>query len=219
MGGGRNLCDAFPLKSPTSVNGKSLIDSDASIFTVEEQSCDSNVDWQPSSFSSSRAFGATFETFGAGDAEQQSEDFNSFIQSYCRWRPPSRSLDDAKLAILRHKPGDWIEKVGGLGAEDYDIPERITLLLIGPRSSGKSCLVNKITRVFDDDPSASDRAQVSYSGSAEGTCFLQEYPIPRNSSSLCLYDTRSLSIVPSDNLKLLERWMNEGVSHGEPVIL
>jgi GTPase SAR1 family protein len=34
---------------------------------------------------------------------------------------------------------------------------------VGPRGSGKSTLVNRITRVFDkdDDPFAPDRAQVS----------------------------------------------------------
>ncbi|RZS04801.1 hypothetical protein BHM03_00035174 [Ensete ventricosum] len=65
------------------------------------------------------------------------------------------------LISVRHKPGDWIEEAGGTTAGDYEIPEAITLLLVGPRGSGKSTLVNRITRVFDDDLSAPDRAQVS----------------------------------------------------------
>lgn len=51
-----------------------------------------------------------------------------------------------------------------------------------------------------------------------GTCFLQEYMIPRKSKSLCIYDTRSLSGKPSDNIELLQWWMTRGVSHGEMVI-
>lgn len=46
-------------------------------------------------------------------------------------------------------------------ASDYDIPKKMTLLLIGRRGSGKSSLVNKISRVFDDDPFTPERAQVS----------------------------------------------------------
>lgn len=51
-----------------------------------------------------------------------------------------------------------------------------------------------------------------------GSCFLRGYMIPRSSKSLCLYDSRGLSISKSDNLSMLKRWMTEGVSHGEMVI-
>lgn len=60
-----------------------------------------------------------------------------------------------------YTPGSWIEEVGGMKASDYNIPKKMTLLLIGPRGSGKSSLVNKISRVFDDDPFTPERAQVS----------------------------------------------------------
>ncbi|URE17531.1 hypothetical protein MUK42_32029 [Musa troglodytarum] len=125
----------------------------------------------------------------------------------------------AYFDVLRHKPGDWIEEVGGTTAGDYEVPEAITLLLVGPRGSGKSTLVNRITRVFDDDLSAPDRAQVSHNLSAtRGTCFLQEYMIPRKSKSLCIYDTRSLATNLPHDFRLLQRWMTRGVSHGEMVI-
>lgn len=70
-------------------------------------------------------------------------------------------FDFLTLISLRHKPGDWIEEVGGTTAGDYEVSDCTTLLLIGPRGSGKSTLINRITRVFEDDQSAPERAQVS----------------------------------------------------------
>ena len=65
--------------------------------------------------------------------------------------------------MSRYKPGDWVEGVGGAKAGHFLLPEITTLLLVGPRGSGKSTLVNRITRVFDkdDDPFAPARALVS----------------------------------------------------------
>ncbi|KAI0511732.1 hypothetical protein KFK09_012364 [Dendrobium nobile] len=172
-------------------------------YTVAEQSDASKAE----SFSFSQS---------ASEDERESKVFMALMESYCSSRAQSRAaLDDEKLAILRHKPGDWIENVAGFAVENYDIPEITTLLLIGPQGSGKSSLVNRITRAFDENSSGLDRAQVSYARTGEGTCFLQEYPIPRNSGTLCVYDTRSLSLVPSENLHLLMRWMTNGVVHGE----
>lgn len=75
--------------------------------------------------------------------------------------------------MSRYKPGDWIEGVGGAKAGHFLLPEITTLLLVGPRGSGKSTLVNRITRVFDkdDDPFAPDRAQVSCKLSFLGMLF------------------------------------------------
>ncbi|XP_062181398.1 uncharacterized protein LOC133885675 [Phragmites australis] len=132
-------------------------------------------------------------------------------------RLQDRSLREAKEFIRRYKPGDLIEGVGDAKAGDYVLPEVTTLLLVGPRGAGKSTLVNRITRVFDkdDDPFAPDRAQVSRNSKSNGTTFLWEYPVPRNSNAICVYDTRSLSSNPEKNFKMLHRWMTKGVSHGE----
>uniref|UniRef100_M8CH38 Uncharacterized protein n=1 Tax=Aegilops tauschii TaxID=37682 RepID=M8CH38_AEGTA len=130
-----------------------------------------------------------------------------------------RSLREAKDLIRRYKPGYWIEGVGNTKGGDYLLPETTTLLLVGPRGAGKSTLVNRITRVFDkdDDPFAPERAQVSYNSKSNGTSFIREYKIPRNSNGICICDTRSLSRNPEKDFKMLQRWMTKGVSHGEMV--
>ncbi|KAL6605946.1 hypothetical protein ACP70R_041599 [Stipagrostis hirtigluma subsp. patula] len=134
-------------------------------------------------------------------------------------RLQERSLREAKELIRRYKPGDWIEGVGGTKPGDYVLPEITTLLLVGPRGAGKSTLLNRVTRVFDkdDDPFAPDRAQVSRNSKSNGTNFLREYPVPRNSSAICIYDTRSLSSDREKNFKMLRQWMTKGISHGDMV--
>lgn len=44
---------------------------------------------------------------------------------------------------------------------DYDLPKTTSLLLIGPKGSGKSSLINRISKAFEDDKFASERAQVT----------------------------------------------------------
>ncbi|GMP90301.1 hypothetical protein CsSME_00041494 [Camellia sinensis var. sinensis] len=52
----------------------------------------------------------------------------------------------------------------------------------------------------------------------DGTYFLQEYMIPRGSTSFCLFDTRCLSDDSSKNMEMLKHWMTKGVRHGELVV-
>ncbi|MQL72422.1 hypothetical protein Taro_004727 [Colocasia esculenta] len=140
-------------------------------------------------------------------------------------------LEEAKDAILRYTPGMWIERVGGTTPSNYRVPSTTTLLLVGPQGSGKSALVNRISRFLEDNPLLPDRAQVfhniptvegAYSRPEytvpRGTYFLQEYMIPRHSASFCVYDTWGLSKVASENLDILQRWMTKGVRHGEMVL-
>ncbi|KAE9617986.1 hypothetical protein Lalb_Chr03g0041361 [Lupinus albus] len=107
-------------------------------------------------------------------------------------------------------PGAWTDKV-----HDYDVPTTTCLILVGPRGSEKSTLVNRITKTVEDDKFAPPRAQVSWDGN--GTCFLQEYMIPRDSTSICLYDMRSLSYNSHENDTMLKSWMTNGVRRGEVV--
>ncbi|TYI00835.1 hypothetical protein ES332_A11G159800v1 [Gossypium tomentosum] len=145
--------------------------------------------------------------------------YKEVLQSYDQLRVRSMSLNEAKYKVLSYFPGIWIENVGGKKFSDYDVPKTTSLLLIGPKGCGKSSLVNKISRVFEDDNFAPERAQISYNPSVgDGTYYLQGYMIPRGSASFCLYDSRGLADGTSENINVIQNWMNNGVRHGEPVI-
>ncbi|XP_050364004.1 uncharacterized protein LOC126782739 isoform X2 [Argentina anserina] len=130
-----------------------------------------------------------------------------------------KHLKEAKDKILSYTPGAWIEATGGMKRRDYDVPKTTTLLLVGPKGSGKSSLINRISKMLEDDKFASERAQVSYNLSVgDGTLFLREYMMPRDSTSFCIYDTRSLSSDLAENIGMLRHWMVDGVRHGELAI-
>ncbi|KAL0854121.1 hypothetical protein Bca101_059273 [Brassica carinata] len=116
-----------------------------------------------------------------------------------------------------YTPGSFAD----VNLSDYHVPKTTSILIVGPKGAGKSSLVNKITRVIQDDEFAPARAQESYGmPSNGGTFFVQEYMIPRGgSASFCLCDTRGSSqISSSDNINMIEQWITKGVHHGEPVI-
>ncbi|XP_052187178.1 uncharacterized protein LOC127797970 [Diospyros lotus] len=176
--------------------------------------------------------GAAFEEYGEvrrrissksldleADRRRISDVYGEVLESYNVLLRRSGNLEAPKARILSYVPGAWIEEVGGMTRNDYEVPKTTLLLLVGPKGSGKSSLVNRISKVFEDDKFTSERAQVSYNSSVgDGTAFLHEYMIPRGSISFSLCDTRSLSDDSSENIEMLRQWMTRGVRHGEPVI-
>ncbi|GAV78216.1 MMR_HSR1 domain-containing protein [Cephalotus follicularis] len=170
--------------------------------------------------------GLLFRDFDAEGGQQSEANqrrrlrvYKEILQSYTQLRIRSDNLKGAKSKILSYTPGAWIEPVGGMKASDYDVPTTTSLILLGPKGSGKSSLVNRISKVFEDDKFTSERAQVSYNSTFEGgTYFLQEYMIPRGETSFCLYDTRGLCDDPSDNINMIRDWIENGVRHGQLVI-
>nr|DAD24165.1 TPA_asm: hypothetical protein HUJ06_025628 [Nelumbo nucifera] len=144
--------------------------------------------------------------------------YNEVVEGYFCMPRRTEGLEEAKSKIRSYTPGLWIEEVGGMKISDYELPKTTTLLLVGPGGSGKSSLVNRISKVFENDKFAPLRAQISYNSPVgEGTYFLQEYMIPRGSTSFCLYDTRSLSENSSENFEMIKNLMTKGVRHGELV--
>ncbi|EOX93819.1 hypothetical protein QUC31_004308 [Theobroma cacao] len=170
-------------------------------------------------------FGQLAPQFSSYSLEFEADDkrrhnvYKEVLHSYCQLQVRSMSLNEVKSKVLSYVPGAWIENVGGMKSSDYDVPKTTALLLIGPKGCGKSSLVNKISRVFEDDKFAPARAQVSFNLSVgDGTCYLQEYTIPRGSASFCLYDSRSLCNDTSDNINMIKCWMTKGVRHEELVV-
>ncbi|XP_051152978.1 uncharacterized protein LOC127266679 [Andrographis paniculata] len=155
-------------------------------------------------------------SISAAVERQRVKVYADVLGSYELLKSRTNRLGEAKSRILSYYPGSWDEKAGGEAPPEYLVPNITCLLLVGAVGSGKSSLVNKISRVLEDDVFASERAQVSYNSSnGEATYFLHEYSIPRGSGSFCLYDTRSLSDDSTENMKMVESWMKKGVRHGE----
>ncbi|KAI3749672.1 hypothetical protein L2E82_20288 [Cichorium intybus] len=167
--------------------------------------------------SDARSFRDSYSTLEIKANERRMHNvYAQVLKKYVELKHRAVNMDVAKSKILSYTPGSWIENVGGKTMNDYNLPKATTLLLIGPKGSGKSSLINRISRVFEDDKFAPERAQVSYNSSVEnGTSFLYEYMIPRNSTSFCLYDTHGFSNDSSENLEMIKHWMTKGVSHKE----
>ncbi|GAB4841460.1 hypothetical protein Ancab_022176 [Ancistrocladus abbreviatus] len=179
---------------------------------MESQFLRNNPDVKDGDDFLNRPTGSTIEF----DVKMSENVYREVMRSYDELQARVKSLSEARNKILSYVPGTWIEN----HSVDYAIPRTATLLLIGPKRSGKSNLINRISRVFEDDKFASERAQVSYNSSAQdgtGTYFLQEYMVPRNTGRFCLFDTRSLSDDFLQNDEILRHWMTKGVCHGELV--
>lgn len=100
-----------------------------------------------------------------------------------------------------YAPGSWVENAGGMCLKDYSIPKITSLLLIGPKGSGKSSLINKISGVLEDGIFASERAQVSCMSTISFSLLCKVYPL--NLRLFNINEQRFLAVVYFKQITLL----------------
>lgn len=61
------------------------------------------------------------------------------------------------IMFFSYTSGSWSDGK----ASDYDVQELTSIILVGPKGAGKSSLVNRISRVIEDDKFFPARAQES----------------------------------------------------------
>jgi ABC-type glutathione transport system ATPase component len=92
------------------------------------------------------------------DLRRREKAYQEILQSHdLLLRTSKRKLRQARNEILSYTPGSWSD----VKLSDYNIPKTTSIMLVGPKGAGKSSLVNKITRVIEDDAFLLDRAQES----------------------------------------------------------
>jgi len=84
--------------------------------------------------------------------------------------------------------------------------------------AGKSTLVNNLIRVLNRKTNDFDRAQVCGDAGENGTYFLNEYALCEKSNNICVFDSRGISeVATQEALTCLEDWMVHGVRHNQMV--
>ncbi|CAI9107371.1 OLC1v1006709C1 [Oldenlandia corymbosa var. corymbosa] len=203
---------------PQSLDSYSTLSDDTLITKADKGSLDGGLGLVPGEFQDMGLKNSSSSVVLEANRRRKEGIYMEVWQSYEELQCRRGSLEDMKMKILSYTPGSWMEKIAGVKLDDFRVPEITSLLLIGPKGSGKSSLINKVSRMFENNKFQPERAQVSYNPSGgEGTYFLQEYAIPRGSTSFCLYDTRSLPDDVTESTKMFKRWMTEGVRNGELV--
>lgn len=208
--GGDSYCFSLPSTDDLSLSGKDSPHESINLSGIEEG--------LRHKFENGSVIDEVGRTTSIDEAaeRQRLKVYSQVLRSYEDLQPRIDRLEEAKNKILSYTPGSWADKATCMDSSEYDRPNATSLLLLGPKGSGKSSLINKISRALEDNMFLPGRAQVSKSSSTgDGTYFLHEYMIPRGSGSFCLYDTRCLSLDSSENLKMIKRWMTKGVRHGE----
>ncbi|KAL8481416.1 hypothetical protein ACS0TY_027793 [Phlomoides rotata] len=126
-------------------------------------------------------------------------------------------LDDMRHKLLSYRAGDFWLPIGGIKKQDVDIPEVITIILIGLTNSGKSSLINLMYSVLGRS-GLIPFAQTSGESSSYTTMYLVEHNVLRSPrSGLCVYDTRGLDQDRvEEGLDEVSTFISDGVRHNQP---
>ncbi|KAI4301466.1 hypothetical protein L6164_034744 [Bauhinia variegata] len=127
----------------------------------------------------------------------------------------AEGLNELRHKLLLYRSGDFWVPAGGISKEQMDIPQVITVLLVGFTSSGKSSLVNLMYSVLGRS------GLIPFAQTSSGNCsnfttmFLEEHNVLRSTrSGFCVYDSRGFDYNKMDeSLEELSNWMNNGVHH------
>ncbi|XP_071708617.1 uncharacterized protein [Rutidosis leptorrhynchoides] len=126
--------------------------------------------------------------------------------------------DELKHKLMVYKSGDFWLPIGGIiDKEDMDIPQVITVLLVGLIGSGKSSLVNLMYSVLGRS-GLIPFSQTSNESSNYSTLVLEEHNVLRSTrNGFCIYDSRGLDFDQmEEGLEEVKGWMTDGVRHNQP---
>ncbi|KAK4409176.1 hypothetical protein Sango_0498600 [Sesamum angolense] len=158
-----SLTPKFPLASITS----SVFSGNEEGLSHKSENCSVINGDSGLNFGGFRNEGPRLSLVSEATERQRVKDYAEVLRSYEELQSRIDRLEEAKSRILSYAPGAWAEKIDSMDLSECDIPNTTSFLLIGPKGSGKSSLINKISRVLENDIFVSGRAQVSWNSSKE----------------------------------------------------
>ncbi|KAJ8899107.1 hypothetical protein K2173_010260 [Erythroxylum novogranatense] len=126
-------------------------------------------------------------------------------------------LNELRYKLQTYRSGDLWVPTGGFGKEEMDIPQVITILLVGFTGSGKSSLVNLMYSVLGRS-GILPFAQTSFGDASKyTTIYMEEHNVLRSmKNGFCVYDSRGFRYENlGEGLEELSNWMREGVHHNQ----
>lgn len=128
----------------------------------------------------------------------------------------AEGLDDLRQKLITYRSGEFWVPVGGIKKEEMDIPNVITILLVGLKGSGKSSLINMMYSILGRG-GLIPFAQTSGESSNFTTMYLEEHNVVRSArSGFCVYDTRGIDINQTqEGLEKVSTWITNGVYHNQ----
>ncbi|KAJ4822885.1 hypothetical protein Tsubulata_048607, partial [Turnera subulata] len=126
-------------------------------------------------------------------------------------------LNEVRYKLQMYRSGDFWIPTGGLKKEELDIPQAITILLVGFTGSGKSSLVNLMYSVLGRSGLITFAQTSSGHASKRTTTYMEEHNVTRSTQNgFCVYDSRGFIYDKIEEaLEELSSWMSHGVHHNQ----